>query len=214
MTKILRTSRIFDTQILFPKVSWNTADERTSLVWRNYWIWLQNHNIEKLHECKLWEIRLHRSRWATHKWGPKRKNQRIMKNKSVVWLTSISPESTSRRERRLCPSRRSSNRSRQLRPAWGCAMLIYLSQHLKSIFSLQVLAKRTKFRIWSRNKFGRSKRCLPSPVFASKSKIWLEQRTRVKTWGVGWSATNCALFRNLRRHWVVIILTLGMEHSL
>ena len=142
------------------------------------------------------------------------KNQRIMKNESVVWLTSISPESTSRRERRLCPSRRSSNRSRQLRPAWGCAMLIYLSQHIKSIFSLQVLAKRTKFRISSRNKFGRSKRCLPSPVFASKSKIWLEQRTRVKTWGVGWSATNCALFRNLRRHWVVIRLTLGMEHSL
>ena len=61
MTKILRTSRIMHTQILFPKVSWNTADERTSLVWRNYWIWLQNHNIEKLHDCKLWEIRLHRS---------------------------------------------------------------------------------------------------------------------------------------------------------
>jgi hypothetical protein len=42
---------------------------------------------------------------------------RILKE-TTVKLTKISPERTSSSERRLCPSRRSSNRSRTLRPAY------------------------------------------------------------------------------------------------
>lgn len=62
--------------------------------------------------CKY--IRIFFSDWDIHAERNVKK-----RNEKKVWLTRCSPESTSSREMRLCPSRRSSNRSPTCLLAWN-----------------------------------------------------------------------------------------------